>query len=196
MVRDSVLRSSGLLADMLGGPSVFPPQPPGVTTEGTYGELDWSGSPGRDRFRRGLYTFSKRTAPFAMVGTFDGPSGEVCVARREVSNTPLQSADHAQRRDHPGSRTRDGTASGQHDRKRGGSRADPVSARADSAAVGRGDGSAGGLFHRPENDSRRKRPTRLPSRAREPAMRSNEQPGRSWPACCSIWTRPSRRAER
>src|SRR5262249_36820732 len=38
----------------------------------------------------GLYTFSKRTAPYAMFTTFDGPSGEVCVARREVSNTPLQ----------------------------------------------------------------------------------------------------------
>jgi Protein of unknown function (DUF1553) len=47
-------------------------------------------SPGGDRYRRGLYTYSKRTAPFAMAMTFDGPSGEVCVARREVSNSPLQ----------------------------------------------------------------------------------------------------------
>src|SRR5262249_35258967 len=35
-------------------------------------------------------TFSKRTAPYAMFGTFDAPSGEACVARRELSNTPLQ----------------------------------------------------------------------------------------------------------
>jgi hypothetical protein len=90
VVRDSVLRASGLLADRLGGPSVFPPQPPGVTTEGTYGGLAWRVSSGLDRYRRGLYTFSKRTAPYALFGTFDGPSGEVCVARREVSNTPLQ----------------------------------------------------------------------------------------------------------
>src|SRR5204863_281294 len=89
-VRDMVLRASGLLAETLGGPSVFPPQPPEVTTEGAYGQLAWRVSPGRDRYRRGLYTFMKRTVPFAFSGTFDAPSGEVCVARREVTNTPLQ----------------------------------------------------------------------------------------------------------
>ncbi len=90
VLRDAVLRSSGLLSMKLGGPSVFPPQPAEVTTDGTYGGLAWNVSPGLDRHRRGLYTFSKRTAPFTLFGTFDGPSGEVCIARREVSNTPLQ----------------------------------------------------------------------------------------------------------
>ena len=33
----------------------------------------------------------KRTAPYAMFVAFDAPSGEECVARRDVSNTPLQS---------------------------------------------------------------------------------------------------------
>jgi hypothetical protein len=47
-------------------------------------------SEGEDRYRRGLYTFAKRTAPFAMGGTFDAPSGEACVAKREVTNTALQ----------------------------------------------------------------------------------------------------------
>ncbi len=61
-----------------------------MTTEGAYGQLQWKVSAGPDRYRRGLYTFSKRTAPFALFTTFDAPSGEVCVARREVSNTPLQ----------------------------------------------------------------------------------------------------------
>jgi len=90
LVRDAALRASGLFSPKLGGPSVFPPQPPGVTSEGTFGGLPWTVSPGGDRYRRGLYTFSKRTAPFAMFNTFDAPSGEACVARREVSNTPLQ----------------------------------------------------------------------------------------------------------
>jgi hypothetical protein len=61
-----------------------------VTTEGTYGRLDWKVSDGEDRYRRGLYTYTKRTAPYAMFGTFDAPSGEACLARREASNTPLQ----------------------------------------------------------------------------------------------------------
>jgi hypothetical protein len=89
-IRDGALLSSGLLSDTLGGPSVFPPQPEGVTTEGTYGPLTWKASTGPDRYRRSLYTFTKRTAPFAMYNTFDAPTGESCVARRDVSNTPLQ----------------------------------------------------------------------------------------------------------
>jgi hypothetical protein len=90
LIRDSVLKASGLLSPKIGGPSVFPPQPASVTAEGAYGALRWEPSPGDDRYRRGLYTFTKRTAPYAMTITFDGPSGEACVARREVSNTPLQ----------------------------------------------------------------------------------------------------------
>jgi hypothetical protein len=89
-VRDAALKAAGLLSAKMYGPSVFPPQPPGVTTEGTYGRLDWKVSPGEDRYRRGLYTFAKRTAPYAMAATFDAPSGEACTARREVSNSALQ----------------------------------------------------------------------------------------------------------
>jgi hypothetical protein len=73
------------------GPSVFPPQPASVTTEGAYGQLAWNTSQGEDRYRRSLYTFAKRTAPFALLTTFDGPTGEACLVRREVSNSPLQS---------------------------------------------------------------------------------------------------------
>ena len=73
------------MTEKIGGPSVFPPQPASVTTEGTYGGLSWNDSTGLDRYRRGLYTFTKRTAPFAMLSTFDAPSGEACVARREVT---------------------------------------------------------------------------------------------------------------
>jgi hypothetical protein len=90
MVRDAALAAAGLLSEKLYGPSVFPAQPASVTTEGAYGQLAWTVSPGEDRHRRGLYTFMKRTTPYAMFATFDGPSGEACLARRDVSNTPLQ----------------------------------------------------------------------------------------------------------
>jgi hypothetical protein len=90
LIRDSVLRASGLLSPTIGGPSVFPPQPASITTEGAYGRLDWKPSEGEDRYRRSLYTFTKRTTPFAMFAMFDAPSGEACVARRDVSDTPLQ----------------------------------------------------------------------------------------------------------
>jgi Protein of unknown function (DUF1553)/Protein of unknown function (DUF1549)/Planctomycete cytochrome C len=89
MVRDVALSASGLLEQRIGGPSVYPPQPAGVV-ELAYGDTTWPTATGPDRYRRGLYTFMKRTAPYAMTAQFGAPSGEVCVARRERSNTPLQ----------------------------------------------------------------------------------------------------------
>ncbi|MDB6137119.1 MAG: Planctomycete cytochrome [Verrucomicrobiaceae bacterium] len=89
IIRDAMLSASGLLADKLGGPSVFPPQPEGVM-EATYGKAKWEASTGADRYRRSLYTFMKRTTPFALSTTFDGPTGEACLAVRETSNNPMQ----------------------------------------------------------------------------------------------------------
>jgi hypothetical protein len=90
LIRDSLLRAAGLLSEKMYGPSVFPPQPASVTSEGTYGQFQWNISSGEDRYRRSIYTFAKRTAPFAMFTTFDAPPGEFCAVRREVSNSPLQ----------------------------------------------------------------------------------------------------------
>ena len=89
VVRDLFLTASGLLNPAIGGPSVYPPQPASVTAL-AYGSTAWPTSTGPDRYRRSLYTYSKRTAPFAAYLTFDGPSGETCLARRDRSNTPLQ----------------------------------------------------------------------------------------------------------
>jgi cytochrome c553 len=88
-VRDLALAVSGLLAERVGGPSVHPPQPEGVTAL-AYGNAAWPTSTGPDRYRRGLYTFLKRTAPYASFATFDQPTSEVACVRRERSNTPLQ----------------------------------------------------------------------------------------------------------
>ncbi len=89
VIRDSALKASGKLSLKMYGPGVFPPQPASVTAI-AYGRTNWNTSTGPDRFRRSIYTFSKRTAPFAAYTVFDGPSGEVCLARRNRSNTPLQ----------------------------------------------------------------------------------------------------------
>ena len=89
MVRDLALAASGLLTEKVGGPSVYPPQPEGVTAL-AYGGGGWPTSGGPERYRRGLYTFTKRTAPYAAFATFDAPSSELACVRRERSNTPLQ----------------------------------------------------------------------------------------------------------
>lgn len=88
-IRDAILASSGLLTHRMGGPSVYPPQPDGVTAR-AYGNVKWNESKGGDRYRRSVYTYAKRTAPFAALGVFDGPTGETCLPRRDSSNSPLQ----------------------------------------------------------------------------------------------------------
>ncbi|MDR3618362.1 MAG: PSD1 and planctomycete cytochrome C domain-containing protein [Paludisphaera borealis] len=88
-IRDVALAASGLLAPMMGGPSVHPPQPDGVTAL-AYGQEAWPTSVGRDRYRRGLYTFLKRTSPYASFITMDAPTSDTTCVRRERSNTPLQ----------------------------------------------------------------------------------------------------------
>jgi hypothetical protein len=88
-VRDQALASAGLLTHKVGGPSVMPPQPPGVW-KSTYNALKWQTAAGPDRYRRGLYTYWKRTSPYPAMVTFDAGSGEVCQIRRVRTNTPLQ----------------------------------------------------------------------------------------------------------
>jgi len=88
-VRDIALAASGLLSRQVGGPSVFPPQPDGVTSL-AYGGAGWPVSTGADRYRRGLYTYLKRTAPYAAFVVMDAPTSDTACVRRERSNTPLQ----------------------------------------------------------------------------------------------------------
>ena len=89
IIRDITMKSAGLLSLKQGGPPVRPPQPDGIS-ESSFGRPKWRASTGEDRYRRSVYTYQKRTAPFAMLTTFDAPSGEACIARRDVSNTALQ----------------------------------------------------------------------------------------------------------
>jgi mono/diheme cytochrome c family protein len=88
-VRDQALAVAGLLSNKMGGPSVMPPQPAGLWRS-TYSGKVWVDAEGEDRYRRGLYTYLKRTTPYPSMITFDGGSGEVCQIRRIRTNTPLQ----------------------------------------------------------------------------------------------------------
>src|SRR4029077_18592548 len=87
---DEALAASGLLARTVGGPSVRPPQAPGISELTYAGSAKWVESTGPDRYRRGLYTWFQRTSPYPMLMTFDAPDSNICVVRREKSNTPLQ----------------------------------------------------------------------------------------------------------
>jgi hypothetical protein len=89
MIRDAVLSASGLLSQKIGGQSVFPPQPDGIW-DNPYSDAKWVISEGEDRYRRGLYTFIRRTSPYPSFMTFDAVSREFCTVRRVRTNTPLQ----------------------------------------------------------------------------------------------------------
>ncbi len=88
-LRDQALAVSGLLSRKMYGPSVMPPQPEGVW-QVVYSGDQWITSQGEDKYRRGIYTFWRRTSPYPSMITFDAPSREFCVDRRTRSNTPLQ----------------------------------------------------------------------------------------------------------
>lgn len=103
IVRDLFLAASGLLDPRIGGPSVFPPLPPGIAelsyaNNFRWGESEWNKRPDhphgippqKDLYRRGMYTFFKRTAAHPNLTNFDCPDANTtCIARR-TSNTPLQ----------------------------------------------------------------------------------------------------------
>jgi hypothetical protein len=89
MIRDQALKVGGLLSDEMYGPSVMPYQPDDVW-QVVYDGEKWATPDNQNRYRRGLYTFWRRTAPYPSMITFDATSREVCTTRRIRTNTPLQ----------------------------------------------------------------------------------------------------------
>lgn len=90
VIRDVSLAASGLFTPAVGGPSVRPKQPAGISELTYAGSARWVESSGPDRYRRGLYTWFQRTSPYPMLMTFDAPDSNVACTRRDRSNTPLQ----------------------------------------------------------------------------------------------------------
>ncbi|SIN80861.1 Planctomycete cytochrome C [Singulisphaera sp. GP187] len=89
VIRDAALAATGLLTRRVGGPSVFPPQPDGVMTQGQMNRT-WTPSNGPDRYRRGLYIYFWRATPHPSLIVFDAPNAVQACTRRIRSNTPLQ----------------------------------------------------------------------------------------------------------
>ena len=87
IIRDQALAVSGLLSRKMYGPPVMPPQPDGIW-KSVYNGRQWVTSKGEDRYRRGLYTFAKRTSAYPTFLLMDAGSGEVCLPRRIRTNTP------------------------------------------------------------------------------------------------------------
>jgi hypothetical protein len=88
-IRDSALKIAGLLSPTVGGPPVFPYQPDKYY-EGKKGGWAWNVSKDDDRFRRGMYTFWRRTTPYPTFVIFDAPDRSECVVSRARTNTPQQ----------------------------------------------------------------------------------------------------------
>jgi hypothetical protein len=88
-LRDQALAVSGLLSTDMYGRSVMPYQPMGIWLTPYNGDK-WKMSEGGDQYRRTIYTYWKRSAPYPFMMMFDGAARNVCVARRINTNTPLQ----------------------------------------------------------------------------------------------------------
>ena len=89
MIRDQALFASGLLVEREGGPSVKPYQPAGLWNE-LSGVGDYEQDTGENLYRRGLYTYWKRTSPPPGLAAFDAFARETCWVRETRTNTPLQ----------------------------------------------------------------------------------------------------------
>ncbi len=93
-IRDQALELAGMLSTRIGGPSVRPYQPEGlydgIVVGADYPGTKWKQDEGESLYRRGLYTFWKRTLPHPAMTVFDAPDREFCTVRRSITNTPLQ----------------------------------------------------------------------------------------------------------
>ena len=88
LVRDTVLKTSGLLVQDVGGPSVRPYQPEGYYRHLNFPKRGYQSDVGDAQWRRGLYVHWQRQFLHPMLKSMDAPSREECTAERPRSNTP------------------------------------------------------------------------------------------------------------
>lgn len=89
-VRDNALSIAGILSPAIGGPSVYPPQPPDLWWIRDDKSPVYLSSGGEDRHRRGLYTVWRRTNLHPSLALLDAPNRITCTVSRSRTNTPLQ----------------------------------------------------------------------------------------------------------
>jgi len=90
VIRDLTLNAAGLLSTKLGGPSVYPWQPPGTSERLEFAGFQWKVNEDENRHRRGIYTHWKRTSLYPSFKIFDAPNRTSTCSRRDCSTTPLQ----------------------------------------------------------------------------------------------------------
>ncbi len=88
-VRDQNLAISGVLSTKMFGEPVMPWQPAGIWFS-PYSGAKWTTSEGNEQYRRAIYIYWKRTAPYPSAIAFDGTARAVCSPRRIRTNTPMQ----------------------------------------------------------------------------------------------------------
>ncbi len=88
-VRDSMLSVSGALNAKMGGPGVFPPLPPGLSTRGGWKSKEDES----EANRRSVYIFVRRNTRYPMLEAFDMPDTHESCARRAQTTSASQSLD-------------------------------------------------------------------------------------------------------
>src|SRR6187401_36104 len=79
--------------DEIGGPSIKPYQPKGIWESSTSGRgqlARYVQDHDEKLYRRGMYTFIKRTVPPPSMMIFDASNRDECEVKRSRTNTPLQ----------------------------------------------------------------------------------------------------------
>ena len=87
-IRDTALFTSDLISGKIGGPSVKPYMPPGIWK--SISNAAYKQDKGDKLYRRGMYTYWRRTLPPPTMITFNAAAREICTVRNDLTTTPLQ----------------------------------------------------------------------------------------------------------
>jgi hypothetical protein len=90
VIRDSILATSGVLNQQMGGPPVYPPVDPTLRADTFQGPNWHDGEDGPSTWRRSVYVKVKRSLLLPELEVFDCPEITNSVAARNITTTPTQ----------------------------------------------------------------------------------------------------------